>query len=133
MNYLCNLSWIKTSERNVLKAHTEFILNIKPLKKVFRKGKMMKIFEYINTLYYKNNFRAIERIQTQLFQDMPKFYQIHYNKYNELISYCQYLLDSRHLDIVSKKEYGNNLIKTLDKVHELGSCIEKQILIICVF
>jgi len=117
----------------MLKTHTKFIINIKPLKKIFRKGKMMKTFEYINTLYHMNNLKAIERIQIELFDNRPKFHQGNYNKYNDLILYCQYLLLVRHLNKESRLDYGNEIINKLDKVHELGISIEKEILMISLF
>ena len=118
--------WIKTSERNLLKTHFVLVNKLKSFKKIFGKGQMMKTFEYIHNLYCKKEFKSIQRVQEMLIEKMPMFHQLQYHKYNELIIYCQFLLDSH----AGLQNHVNTIITILDTNHELGRCIQVHILLI---
>jgi hypothetical protein len=122
--------FVTTSEKNLLHIHYVLVSNVKFIKKFFRKGQMMKAFEYIRSLYNKKNFKAIERVQEVLVEKMPNFHGYQYNKYSELIEYCQLLLDSRTLPGWDLHMHANDMIAVLDTNHELGRCIQEHILVV---
>ena len=123
---------VTRSERNLLHINYVLVSKLKYVKKVFRKGKMIKAFENIQSLYFKNDFKEIERVYELLIAKMPSFHDHRYYKHIELMEYCQVLLDSRGLTGWRLQERVNETIMCFDTNHELGRRIQVHILQILV-
>ena len=123
------MSFVTTSERNLLAIHNTMATKIKSFKRLFiKKGLMMRTFDYINWLHTTSDYTGISEMITQLYSDLPPNWTMRYGKYMDLINYCMFLELYRYkLDENDGKRLGLDCIASLNTSHELGSAIEAKI------
>lgn len=131
LNKVSKEPWVRESERNLVVVHNTISSRIKSIKRTFfKKGQMMKTFEYINSLHDKNDYVAIERVIRLLRKEMPPSWSSspRYYKYQELIAYCEFLVEIRNAtDPYTISRCAVNLIESLNMGHELGRVIERRV------
>jgi len=116
--------------------HNELALSIKYLKRCFiKRGLMMSTMNYIDVLLEQDpvNVKGIKQLLESLYREHAVMRRwnsnIRYDKYEELIEYCEFLL----LSIDRPNEIdtylaGKKLIHRLNIGHELGHTIHKRVL-----
>ena len=129
VSYITKMSFVATSERNLLVIHNTMAAKIKSFKRLFiKKGLMMRTYEYINWLHTTSDYTGISEMITQLYSDLPPNWTMRYGKYMDLINYCMFLGLYRYkLDENDGKRLGLDCIAGLNTSHELGSAIEAKI------
>lgn len=125
-NLIDNSEWFITATHNLEFIHWSLVRRCKFIKVMFSgKGKMMRKFILINSLYHKNDINGIMTIKDKLL-DKNRIRNIYYTKYNELINYCLFLEEFKDADSSRATELTNYLIDLVDKRRELGSLIAEK-------
>ena len=122
-------NWVLRSEQNLLNAHNSIASKVKFIKRIFiPKGKMMKIFDNINTLHNNNDYDGIENIYNILTKNLPVRHSPRFHKYQELINYTAFLFDYRNTNDYNERiMLAHYLIQKLNVSHELGYLIKNRV------
>lgn len=109
------------------------LIKLKKFKRfLIKEGEMIKTFRHITALFYKKDIDAIFEQREHLLRNAPTNPNMHnpkYHKYYELIWYSEFLIaynDNKNAKYRIK--IANELLKNLNRWHELGLAIENQVI-----
>ena len=123
-----NSKWYHNRVNNIDTIHICLTRKLKYLKNnIYGKGKMMKKYDDIISLYYRNNIIGLEMYRNSLEINIP-LHRPHYHKYIELVILINFLLDYDKIDDNYKNKFLEEKLKYIHIDHELGCLIKNMIL-----